>query len=139
MAGVDVDLDAHPGAQGRQILIARIDPYPHRNALDNLHPIAAGILSGQKRELLRSRRTHALHGAFETFEATSRIDDVKRSQRTVPVDGSERTGVRRKPSFDYERGVRLTALSGLPIFIANCASRHKMIIAQPQPPPRWLV
>jgi len=63
MAGVDVDFDAHPGAQGRQILIARVDPYSHRNALDNLHPIAARILSGQKREFLRSRRTHALHGA----------------------------------------------------------------------------
>src|SRR5580704_7045528 len=63
MAGVDVDFDPHPGAQGRQILIGRVDSHPHRNALDDLHPIAAGILSGQKREFLRSRRTHALHGA----------------------------------------------------------------------------
>src|ERR1700729_1237149 len=63
MASVDVDFDAHPGAQGWQILIARLNPYSHRNALDNLHPVPARILGGQKRELLRSRWTHALHGA----------------------------------------------------------------------------
>src|ERR1700729_596048 len=60
MASVDVDFDAHPGAQGWQILIARLNPYSHRNALDNLHPVAARILGGQKRELLRRRRPHAL-------------------------------------------------------------------------------
>jgi hypothetical protein len=63
MAGLDVDFDAHSGAQWWQTPVARVDAYSHRNSLHNFHPIAAGILSGQKRELLRGRWTNALHGA----------------------------------------------------------------------------
>src|ERR1700733_12841765 len=61
MAGFDIDFDAHSGAQRRQAFIARLDAYSHRNALHNLNPIAAGVLSGQKREFLRRRWTYALH------------------------------------------------------------------------------
>jgi hypothetical protein len=59
VAGIDVDLDAHPGAQRRQILVAGIEAHAHRHALHDLDPIAAGVLRRQQRELLRRGRADA--------------------------------------------------------------------------------
>ena len=63
MTGVDIDFDAHAGAQRRQALVAGIDAHAHRDALHDFHPVAAGVLRRQQRELLRRRRADALDGA----------------------------------------------------------------------------
>jgi hypothetical protein len=63
MPGVDVDLDAHSGAQRRPALVAGVETNAQRDALHDLHPVAAGVLRGQQRELLRRRRADALDGA----------------------------------------------------------------------------
>src|SRR5947207_1819072 len=49
MLGVDVDDDAHAGAQRRIVGLA-VDPHLHGNALHDLHPVAARILRRQQRE-----------------------------------------------------------------------------------------
>ena len=49
-AGVDVDSDAHAGAQVGQVL-AGVERDAHRHALDDLDPVAAGVLRRQDREL----------------------------------------------------------------------------------------
>ena len=46
--GVDIDLDAHPGAQWRAALVACVDAHAHRDALDDLDPVAAGVLRRQQ-------------------------------------------------------------------------------------------
>jgi multidrug resistance efflux pump len=38
---VDIDFEAHPGTQRRQILVACVDADPHRDPLHDLHPVAA--------------------------------------------------------------------------------------------------
>src|SRR5487761_353160 len=53
VAGMDADLDTHPGAQRRQITVAGVDGHPQRDPLHDLHPVAARVLRGQQRELLR--------------------------------------------------------------------------------------
>src|SRR4051812_31796979 len=50
MAGVDLDADAHSGAQERRVL-GNIDPQAHGHTLDDLHPVARGVLRRQHREL----------------------------------------------------------------------------------------
>src|SRR5690348_4846928 len=55
MAGVNTDLHAHPGAQRGQIAVAGIDGHAQRDALHDLHPVAARVLRRQQRELLRRR------------------------------------------------------------------------------------
>jgi hypothetical protein len=64
MAGVDVDLDAHSGAQGRQVLVAGVDAHAHRDALHDLDPVAAGVLRRQQREFLRRSRAYARDDAM---------------------------------------------------------------------------
>src|SRR5262245_7439520 len=64
MAGVDADLDAHPRPERRPARIAVVDAYAHRYALNDLDPVAAGVLRREKRELLRRRRADALDRAM---------------------------------------------------------------------------
>src|SRR5260370_26952235 len=47
MAGVDVDGGAHADAQRRRVL-GQVDMHAHRNALDDLDPIAGRVLGGQE-------------------------------------------------------------------------------------------
>src|SRR6266702_5038939 len=60
--GIDVDGDAHAGAQDRIVRLA-VDADAHRDALDYLDPIAARVLRRQDRELGAARRADALDGA----------------------------------------------------------------------------
>src|SRR5947207_1910976 len=63
MAGVDTDFDAHPRSQWWPAHIAVIDPHAHGNALDDLDPIAAGVLGREQREFLRRCWADALDSA----------------------------------------------------------------------------
>src|SRR5579863_1484148 len=62
VARVDADLHAHAGPQWRHVAVAGIDGYAQRNALHDLDPVAARVLSRQQRELLRGRRADARDG-----------------------------------------------------------------------------
>src|SRR5262249_55869100 len=62
VAGVDVDNRAHASAKGRIVRLPR-DLDLHRDALNDLDPIAAGILCRQQRELSTARRADAFDGA----------------------------------------------------------------------------
>src|SRR5471030_418091 len=53
MTGVDIDGDAHADAQ-RRFAVHVLDAHAHRDALNDLHPIAGGVLRRQQREA-RSR------------------------------------------------------------------------------------
>jgi hypothetical protein len=46
--GIDVNLDAHSGAQRRQALVAEVDAHADWNALYDLYPVATAILRGQE-------------------------------------------------------------------------------------------
>ena len=52
-----------PARNGWPVLVARVEANAHRDALHDLHPVAAGVLRRQQRELLRRRRADALNGA----------------------------------------------------------------------------
>src|SRR5580692_7120048 len=47
MTSVDVDGDAHADAK-RRFALGVLDPHAHRNALDDLDPIAGGVLRRQQ-------------------------------------------------------------------------------------------
>src|SRR5712672_862365 len=59
MPGVDIHLHAHADAQ-RWLAGCIIDEDAHRNALDDLDPVAAGILRRQQRKARGGCRTYAL-------------------------------------------------------------------------------
>jgi hypothetical protein len=59
--GIDIDFDAHPGAQQGQVLLVRVDAHSQWDALHDFYPVTAGVLRGQERELLRCRWTDALN------------------------------------------------------------------------------
>jgi hypothetical protein len=46
VAGIDLDFDAHPGAQRRQVFIVRVDPNAHRHALDDLTQLPLVFCAG---------------------------------------------------------------------------------------------
>ena len=50
VVGVDFDIHAHAGAQQVRVL-ALVEGDAHRHALHHLHPVAAGVLRRQDREL----------------------------------------------------------------------------------------
>ena len=52
-----------PARSGGLFLSRGVDAHPHRNALDDLDPIAAGILRGQQRKFLSRSRTDAFDRA----------------------------------------------------------------------------
>ena len=52
-----------PARSGGSDLVAGVEAHAHRDALHDLHPVAAGVLRRQQRELLRRRRADALDGA----------------------------------------------------------------------------
>src|SRR5260370_2116379 len=60
--GIDVDGDAHAGAQDRIVRLA-IDADAHRDALDDLDPITARVLRRQDRELRPAPRPDPLPAA----------------------------------------------------------------------------
>src|SRR5262249_38464662 len=62
VTGVDVDGDAHAGAQDRVLRLA-VDADAHRDPLHDLDPIAARVLRRQDRELGAARRADALDRA----------------------------------------------------------------------------
>ena len=65
MTGVNIDLDAHPGAQRRQRhAAARVDAHAQWDALDDFDPIAARVLCRQQLEFLGAGRTDAFDGAM---------------------------------------------------------------------------
>src|SRR5436305_1636887 len=62
VAGVDLDDGAHAHAQ-RGFARGVVDAHPHRDALHDLDPVAAGVLGGKQREARSRRRADALDGA----------------------------------------------------------------------------
>src|SRR5580700_2667464 len=71
MLSVDGHLRAHAGTQRRHARIAGIDEYAYLHPLHDLDPVAARVLRRQKREFLRGRRTHALHGSVPADSGVS--------------------------------------------------------------------
>src|SRR6266478_3268095 len=59
MSGVDIHLHAHADAQ-RWLAGCIVDEDAHRNALDDLDPVTAGILRRQQREARGGCRTYAV-------------------------------------------------------------------------------
>src|SRR5467141_5358132 len=59
MSGVDIHLYAHANAQ-RRLAGCIVDEDTHRNALDDLDPVTAGILRRQPREARGGCRTYAV-------------------------------------------------------------------------------
>src|SRR6202040_388597 len=60
MAGIDLNRDAHAGAQ-LKLFRLRIDTNPHRNALADLDPVAARVLRRQDRKFRACGGSDALH------------------------------------------------------------------------------
>src|SRR5579859_191397 len=59
LAGVDLDVRAHAGAQDRTLL--RVNLQAHRNALHDLDPVAGRVLRRQHGEVRARRRTDRGH------------------------------------------------------------------------------
>src|SRR5579862_2099560 len=63
MAGVDVDADAHADPE-RRLALHVFDADAHRNALDDLHPVAGGVLRRKQREARTRGRADAVDDAL---------------------------------------------------------------------------
>src|SRR5271156_6428401 len=55
MSGIDIDLGAHSCTQRRHVPVAYVYTYAELDPLHDFDPVTAGVLCGQKRELLRGR------------------------------------------------------------------------------------
>ena len=64
VAGVDLDVDAHAGAQQARVLVL-VEGDAHGHALHHLDPVAGGVLRRQDRELRAGAGADRDHGAGE--------------------------------------------------------------------------
>src|ERR1700722_14438436 len=97
MTSIDIDGDAHADAQ-RRFAFHVLDAHPHRDALDDFHPIAGGVLRRQQREDRSRGRTDAIDDAFP-FEARISVDADRRRLARPDIGQLGFLGTRLDPQF----------------------------------------